>query len=252
MDINEMKALIRGNNLWTLRQRAKDVVANNRSTIQAYLRMEFFKPTPEQKAIIAQITDPFELRAYLLANVKMRKRVLTKAHSFVYNWLAWQTIVFNSSLTKNSWFSVTMVDTGGTSRSCDYGAFVYSVGTYGLGGHAPPTITTYGILVGTGTTTPANDDNAMETLIAHGTGAGQLSYGNCMSSPPVENGANIECSFVRPITNGSGSSITLREVGHAVSTADSYWKFLILHDAVNQVIANGEMVLISYLWRTTV
>jgi len=74
--------------------------------------------------------------------------------------------------------------------------------------------TLYGIVVGTGTTAVALDDYALETLIAHGNGAGQLSYSTMSVDTSVTNiTSQVYILISRTFTNNSGGDINVTEVG---------------------------------------
>ena len=61
---------------------------------------------------------------------------------------------------------------------------------------------TYGIMVGTGTTVVDASDNAVEGLIAHGTGSGQLQYSaNTIDSAPLTSGSTQYWTISRTFTN---------------------------------------------------
>jgi len=69
----------------------------------------------------------------------------------------------------------------------------------------------YGIVVGTGTTPVDELDYKLESQIEHGTGSGQLYYGNTS----VESISYDTFSFriIRTFTNESGASIQVNEIG---------------------------------------
>jgi len=69
-------------------------------------------------------------------------------------------------------------------------------------------ITTWGLLVGTGTTEPTRDDYNLESKIPPGTGAGRLEYG---ASDVLYGPDYVEVR--RSFNNASGGDITIREVG---------------------------------------
>ena len=73
---------------------------------------------------------------------------------------------------------------------------------------------TSGILVGSGTTAETFEDYNVETLIANGVGAGQLSY--VASDPPAKTytaGTKVyQVQHVRYFNNNSGASINVNEV----------------------------------------
>lgn len=109
-----------------------------------------------------------------------------------------------------------------------------------------------GMLVGTGTTPVDNLDYVMETKIAHGVGAGQLSYGATSKVTSAEVGANVDFQLIRTFTNSSGSTINVTEIGIYGWIANSY-KFLMLHEIVTlTAVPNGQTLTVTITYRTTV
>jgi len=110
-----------------------------------------------------------------------------------------------------------------------------------------------GIVAGTGTTAPTNTDYALQTLIAHGSGSGQLLYGVQSFVAPAVVGANVDLIATRSLTNNSGATITIREVGLYVSegTPGGIAR-CVIRDLLTISVANGVTVTIEYRLRTTV
>lgn len=111
---------------------------------------------------------------------------------------------------------------------------------------------THGIVVGTGETAPTNTDYKLETKIAEGTGAGQLTHNATTVETTEVVGANVDLLVVRAFTNGSGSTITVEEAGLYTYSAGSY------HCIIRDILAGGVDVpdkcslTIIYTLRTTV
>ena len=103
-----------------------------------------------------------------------------------------------------------------------------------------------GIVVGTGVTAPDIDDYTLETKIAQGVGAGQLQYGACGVGVPAKVGATYEMVITRAVVNGSGGTITVKEVGLYCRDQMTNWYFLLLHDAVDDAINNGQTYTVTY------
>ena len=111
---------------------------------------------------------------------------------------------------------------------------------------------TIGTVVGTGTTSPTNSDYALETLIAHGVGAGELSYGAQSKTTTAVVAPNVDFILTRTFNNGSGGTINVTEAG-IYCIAYAAWYFMILHDVFAAVeVANGQTLTVTYTFRTTV
>ena len=78
---------------------------------------------------------------------------------------------------------------------------------------APATTSTYGILVVTGTNAPANTDYTIQTQTAHGTSANQLQYQATSVGAAAVVGSNVDMVIMCIFDNGSGGTITLKEIG---------------------------------------
>jgi len=96
---------------------------------------------------------------------------------------------------------------------------------------------TYGIVFGTGSTTPTALDFNIETLIPNGTGAGQLSYAPQGAVQSPQN-AGLTTSFIlnRSASNNSGSPIIVSEVGIIINESTFSKKFLIFRDLVSPAV----------------
>lgn len=108
-----------------------------------------------------------------------------------------------------------------------------------------------GILVGTGTTPVDNLDFVMETLIAHGAGATQLSYGATSKTTTAEVGANVDFQLLRTFSNTSGSTINVTEIG--IYSNNATGAFMTLHEIVIlTAVPNGTTLTVTITFRTTV
>lgn len=70
-----------------------------------------------------------------------------------------------------------------------------------------------GIVVGTGDAAESNINYKLATIIAAGAGAGQLTYGVQVIGTAAVVGPNVDLELKRSITNNSGSTIIVKEVG---------------------------------------
>jgi len=135
-----------------------------------------------------------------------------KCNTFVKNFLLLLNAAFRYSYS-------TVVDTGGTARNAgaEYCYHVYAFSSYtvcGSGGWTPSAgegDDTFGIVVGTGNTPVTADDYNLASKIAHGTDAGQLSYGAVTLDDPVIIDNTVKQQIMRSFTNNSGADI---QCGH--------------------------------------
>lgn len=216
--------------------------ALNAFTLKGYILDLYRKPTAQLYIDFST----FNARKQLI-----KKTGFLKSHSYVIGYLACIEALFGNYERAPS-FMRWATDTGGTPRS--YSSGFPSMVTDNSKPYpimADALDDTTGILVGTGTNAPANDDYTLQTKIAHGSGAGQLVHGTANVSCPTIVGANVDMVISRPFTNASGGSITVREVGVQTKLYNANLT-LLLRDSVNQTIANGEFSLVTYLFRTTV
>ena len=74
-------------------------------------------------------------------------------------------------------------------------------------------VSSTGIVVGSGSTAVTISRYALATQIAHGVGAGQLSYAAQTYTAPTTDGTKRYWKITRVFTNTSGGTVTVREVG---------------------------------------
>lgn len=113
----------------------------------------------------------------------------------------------------------------------------------------PATDTTEGLVVGTdnGTTLPlAATNNAMGAKIAHGTGAGQLSYATTTIVSPAVSGSNYVLAVTRKFTNSTAGDITIQEVGMLSDVAGVNSTLVARDIGVGKTIAAGANSTLTY------
>jgi hypothetical protein len=104
---------------------------------------------------------------------------------------------------------ISIRDTSNTARNV--GVIGHPAGTYvGVAGGAGDLI---GIVVGSSDTPLAIDQYDLASKILHGTGTGQLFYNANTVEAPSETPPTITFRVVRTMTNQSGGSVTVREIG---------------------------------------
>jgi len=94
-----------------------------------------------------------------------------------------------------------------------------------------------GIMVGTGDTAVDIEDYALEAVIAHGTGAGELIY-NVIVIPTTVTISDPDAYFepYRNFSNNSGGSITVKETGMYVKAGAPDDYYMIVRDVPTEVV----------------
>ncbi len=125
---------------------------------------------------------------------------------------------------------VSVVDTGGTSRSIDFG------------GIFPMSITGsshYGIVVGTGDESTVGNEHSLGEMVTPGSELGKLIHGNVSFSPTVvgDGGEDIEFEAHRSLINMAEDPITIREIGLVARRSDR--NILLARDVIDPVEIPG-------------
>ena len=110
----------------------------------------------------------------------------------------------------------------------------------------------YGIVVGTSASAESIYDNKLVAICQQGVSAGQLQYGTCTIQDPNESSGTMSMIIQRLVTNQSGGTITINEIGVYVYIYNngSYY-FCIIRDVlgVGVAITNGSSKLIEYVFQ---
>lgn len=179
---------------------------------------------------------------------KIVYRKTVESHSFVVGFLKMLQALLDDRT------NISCTDTGNTARTIGYSASALQ--NMKLFIDAGAGVTDYGIVVGTGTGAESNSDYALGTLIAHGVGAGQLSYGSTSWVDAQVIGVNVDLQILRALVNNSGGEITIEEVAIYARTTDASGNgryFCIIRDLTGGVaVADGQTATITYTIRTTV
>jgi len=166
---------------------------------------------------------------------------IKRSHSFVFQFLEMFQYMFRFTTMSS------ITDTGGVNRSI--GTSSWDNGVFGVT-YAVTGVSTYGIVVGSGTAAESNTDIALDTQIAHGVGAGQLQYGEHLYVPTQVVGINVDFQMQRGFINVSGGDVTINEIAAYGVTTNV---FCLIRDVVAAtILADGESALITYIIRTTV
>lgn len=171
---------------------------------------------------------------------EINQHKIKKSESFVRQFLDLLYVTMNV-VPEISGYSIR--DTGNTVRNISQ-AYTNLACNAGVG------VVTTGIVVGTGAVAPTINDYALGTLIAHGTGGGQLSYGAVTFGLPAYDGTTSQYTITRNFSNSSGGAITVTEVGLYVSGVDptTTYYFMIIRDVIGGGVSvpNGQTLTINY------
>jgi len=112
-----------------------------------------------------------------------------------------------------------------------------------------------GIVIGTGNTAVAIDDYSLETLIADGSGAGEMDYQLTAVGASVVSAPNCGFLVERAFVNNSGAEITVRESGLYVYCNGSAGSRRVcgVRDVFGtpQAVPNGGSLSVNYTLRVT-
>jgi len=182
------------------------------------------------------------LKVYCLVEVKDKGKVIYskqfESHSFVAQWLQLLYGVFGEN-------GLSILGNAYPASGSATTPFQMNAGSGNQN---------FGIQVGSGTTKSIND-TALDSLIANGSGSGQLSYGAMSFTSPTINTSTNQGSFSvsRSFTNNSGGSVTVSEVGVVVQTFASnrnFYDIFIIHDILSSPItlSNTQVLTVTYIF----
>jgi len=144
-----------------------------------------------------------------------------------------------------------LTDVSGTARGISISVCT-SAGYTVLGGCAPAGETTAGIVVGSSDTPVSLSQYSLGALIPHGTGSGQLQYG-ATNVETISKGAAWLFRIVRTFTNGSGASVTVREIGLYVRlglpSSPYYYSCMLARDVPTSpiIVPDGSTLTVRYI-----
>jgi len=158
----------------------------------------------------------------------------------------------------SAWGTLKVASTPGNTQICVHTA---SGGSAAYCRDTPQKGEDIGIVVGTGNAavTPAQD--ALQTKVNHGEGAGQLLYGGCELYGLTFADPNGQFTIRRYFTNVLGGNITIEEVGIYTpgvtgaipNPTTSCYIFCAARDLTGGVlVANGELLRVTYVVQITV
>jgi len=135
-------------------------------------------------------------------------------------------------------------DTGGATLTMNAAAvFVQNAGAG---------ITTFGTVLGSAAVVPAPASFNVGTLIAHGSGAGQLQYGAQSVVQGVQvSGQNSNFILTRSYTNSSGGNVTVRAIAQYSNTFAGGMMFYLDSVSPDDVIGNGQVYTVQITYQIT-
>jgi hypothetical protein len=178
-----------------------------------------------------------------------------RSHSYLKQLIAMlRGIMYHTYATPNSG-NTSVVDTSNTARS-----YPYSTGALqgaGMPLYCPATSSEYGLVVGSGTNPNTVNTYALQTLISHGSGSGQLSYGSQTFEDLITDDSTVYFRIIRTYTNNSGANITVNEIGLYAKAQDSGGIariFCIARDVLSTgvTVGDGQTLTVRYKLSLTV
>jgi hypothetical protein len=115
-------------------------------------------------------------------------------------------------------------------------------------------VITHGIVVGTNNTALSNEDYELNSIIAHGSGSGQLSYSAVTNENVAVDGDDVTFVIKRTMTNNSGNTINIEEAGlYNYGYEFGGYNFMIIRLLTSTLdIEAGESVTAKYTFKHTV
>jgi len=154
-------------------------------------------------------------------NGKLIKRHHQRSHSWVRNAYNHMFSQLAGVDIDDSTFGAGLLsakDTGGIVRYGSYELFIqsymFSVESVGYGYRAGATVDDFGIVVGSGTNAESFEDYVLQTPIADGTSAGQLSYVESAAPAIVWTAGTLTLKndLIRYFNNNTGGNVSVNEV----------------------------------------
>ena len=173
---------------------------------------------------------------------------IEKCHSYVENL---NICLYNLI----QWGTTQALDTGGTLRTLFTGNNTGAASRFSISNFYGSGVTTGGIQVGTGTTATTISTYTIQTLIAHGTSTGQLSYGSTNLPGWSNSGSDSYYEVSRTFTNSSGANITINEVTCVVRMNNTSTNHFLIERTVlgsPETINNGSSKTFTYKFTITV
>jgi len=166
------------------------------------------------------------------------------ADSYVANFLE---LYFAQILRAGTGDALTVIDTSNVSQTI----ILQEVNAW-LNVNSAAGITVNGLVVGTNATAVTINDYKLGTLIAHGATSGKLQYGTHTFTAPATDATSSSFTIARTLTNASGGTITIAEIGLYAYHIDNY--YLIVRDVLASTsdVLNGGQITFTYTIKATI
>jgi len=170
-----------------------------------------------RRRLLEKLTLELEVRD---KNGKLIKKHRQVMGGWVKNWMSFMRAIYRCQFVTGTVPTDEVIkDTGGAERTIfsTSSTYVYVFHSF----RAPTGIDTYGIQTGIGITPVAPTDYTLAGKITHGTGAGQLQYGEITIDSVIVSDNKSSVKVIRTFSNGSGATITVKEIGIVYTGFDS-------------------------------
>ncbi|MBS7270397.1 MAG: hypothetical protein KIH10_16370 [Candidatus Freyarchaeota archaeon] len=144
-------------------------------------------------------------------NGKLLDKQAGKSHTWVRIYTRFLREIFANQDGQNRTFSAT--NTSGASVTAWAGSGGTSQTHLAFASRAPANNDAYGIQVGSSDTAYNRDQYSLQSKIAHGSGSGQLLYGEVTVEDVALEDSTERFRIIRAFTNSSGSAVTVKEIG---------------------------------------
>ena len=189
-------------------------------------------------------------------NGRIVKKHRQMSHSFLMQWLQFLRCQTSIAI-GGSGISINVVDETGTVRTFPC-SWTETFNREALMCNAPAGDNSHGIVVGISDAPNTINTYCLGGKIAHGTGSGQLQYGNHTFDDVANPSGNILLfRIIRVFSNTSGSTITVKEVGLMVKNLDSQGyarSYLVARDVLSTPVDvyNDTTLTVRYIFQITV
>ena len=175
-------------------------------------------------------------------------QLIQKSHSFLYNFMGWLQIIAGNQTGQYSNPTYPFIGNLTNVNNASGSLLVLTFLNAGNGNSS------YGIVIGTGSTANSTSTIALQSQIVNGTGSGQMQYGANSYTSIAVSGNTVSFQMNRTFTNNSGASITVAEVGIYMLAAYTNQYFAIERTVLASAVtvANTTPITVYYTIQLTI